>query len=133
MRVPQVSAMKVSYFKDTDTALLEFSDRPIQETQAVNENIYLDLDADGNLVSITLEHATHTTTLPEVVVQQFDHEAASAGEWRGALKDSEQIHATLADSVDLSDFCERTCQIAATTSNTVQTDSVALLREDRER
>ena len=56
-----------------------------------------------------------------------------AGEWRGALKDSEQIHATLADSVDLSDFCERTCQIAATTSNTVQTDSVALLREDRER
>lgn len=63
--------MKVKYFKDTDTALLEFSDRPIQETQAVNENIYLDLDADGNLVSIMIEHATHTTTLPEVVVQQF--------------------------------------------------------------
>jgi len=50
--------MKVKCFKDTDTALLEFSDRPIQETQAVNENIYLDLDANGNLVSITIEHTT---------------------------------------------------------------------------
>ncbi len=68
--------MRVKYFKDTDTALLEFSDRPIQETQAVNENSYLDLDADGNLVSITIEHATHTTPLPEVVVQQFDHQVA---------------------------------------------------------
>ncbi len=68
--------MKVDYCKDTDTALLEFSDCPIRETQAVNENISLDLDADGNLVSITIEHATHTTTLPEVVVQQFDHQVA---------------------------------------------------------
>ena len=58
--------MRVKYFKDTDTALLEFSDRPIQETQTVNENIYLDLDADGNLVSITIEHATHTTPLPRL-------------------------------------------------------------------
>ena len=64
--------MKVKYFKDTDTALLEFFDSPILETQAVNENISLDLDADGSLVSITIEHATHTTTLPEVVVQKFD-------------------------------------------------------------
>ena len=64
--------MKVKYFKDTDTALLEFFDSPILETQAVNENISLDLDADGSLVSITIEHATHTTTLPEVVVQKFN-------------------------------------------------------------
>ena len=77
MRVPPLSAMKVKYFKETDTALLEFSDRPVQETKEVNENVYLDLDTDGNLVSMTIEHATHTTTLPEVVVQQLDHEVAS--------------------------------------------------------
>ncbi len=73
MRVLRVSTMKVKYFKDTDTALLEFSDRPIQEMQAVNENICLDLEADGNLVSITIEHAT---TLSEVAVQQFDRQVA---------------------------------------------------------
>ena len=68
--------MQVKYFKDTDTALLEFSDRPIEETQAVNENVSLGLDAAGNLVSLTIEHAAHTMTLPEVVVQQFGHQVA---------------------------------------------------------
>ncbi len=68
--------MNVKYFKDTDTALLEFSDRPIQETREINENIYIDLDINGNLVSMTIEHAKHNTTLPDVVVQQFGHDTA---------------------------------------------------------
>ena len=55
------------------------------------------------------------------------------GEWLGAMKDPDHIHGTLADRGDLSDFRERTRRIAATTSNPVQTDSVILLREDRER
>lgn len=56
-----------------------------------------------------------------------------AGEWLGVTQDSGQIHPALADPVDLSDFRERTRNIAAMTSNAKQTDSVALLREDRER
>ena len=35
--------MRIKYFTDTDTALIEFADRPIQETTEINENIYLDL------------------------------------------------------------------------------------------
>ena len=69
--------MKVKYFKDTDTALLEFSDRPVEETKEVSENIYLDLGANGNLVNMIIDHAKHNTTLPEVIVQQFDHNIAS--------------------------------------------------------
>ena len=49
--------MKFKYFEDTDTALLEFSERPVFETKEINENIYLDLDADGNLIGMTIEHA----------------------------------------------------------------------------
>jgi len=64
--------MNVKYFKDTDTALLEFSSDEITETREINENIYIDLDAAGNLVSMTIEHAKQQTTLPDVVVQQFD-------------------------------------------------------------
>ena len=64
--------MKVKYFKDTDTALLEFSDNPIFETREINENIYLDLDRKGNLVAMTIEHAKQNTRLPEVLVQEFD-------------------------------------------------------------
>ena len=68
--------MKVKYFKDTDTALLEFSDNKITETKEINENIYIDLDSEGDLVSITIEHAKTRASLPDVVVEQFDKGAA---------------------------------------------------------
>ena len=64
--------MNVKYFKDTDTALLEFSDNPVLETREITNNVYIDVDAQGNLVSMTIEHAKQRTTLPEVVVEQFD-------------------------------------------------------------
>ncbi len=68
--------MKVKYFRDTDTALLELVDAPIAQTREVNEDVYLDLDADGNVVSITIEHARRNSRIPEVVVQQFDKRIA---------------------------------------------------------
>ncbi|MCY3867990.1 MAG: DUF2283 domain-containing protein [Gemmatimonadetes bacterium] len=49
--------MKVRYFSDTDTALVEFVDKKFFETREINENIYVDLDEEGNLVSMTIEHA----------------------------------------------------------------------------
>ena len=36
--------MKVRYFSDTDTALVEFVNKKIFETREINENIYVDLD-----------------------------------------------------------------------------------------
>ena len=50
--------MKIRYFSDTDTALIELSDRPVAETTEFGENVYLDFDAEGRLVSVTVEHAT---------------------------------------------------------------------------
>jgi len=49
--------MKIKYFEDTDTALLEFSDNDITETKEISENIYIDIDREGNLVNMTIEHA----------------------------------------------------------------------------
>ena len=62
--------MKVRYFKDTDTAVVELVDAAIEETRELNENVYLDLDADGNLVSLTIEHARERANLPEMVFSQ---------------------------------------------------------------
>ncbi len=56
--------MKVKYFSDTDTALVEFSGRAVVETKEINENIYIDLDRSGNLVSMTIEHARQQADLP---------------------------------------------------------------------
>lgn len=64
--------MNVMYFKDTDTALLEFSDRPVDETREITQDVYVDLDKDGHVVSITIEHAAKLTSLPHVTVQEID-------------------------------------------------------------
>jgi uncharacterized protein YuzE len=50
--------MKVRYFADTDTLLIEFRDFPVAETRDLDENTILDLDAKGNICSITVEHAS---------------------------------------------------------------------------
>ncbi|HMS04112.1 MAG TPA: DUF2283 domain-containing protein [Gemmatimonadaceae bacterium] len=68
--------MMIKYFRDTDTALLEFSDAPVEETRELSAHVYADLDADGNLVSLTIEHAAHVARLPEVTIQEFGADAA---------------------------------------------------------
>jgi uncharacterized protein YuzE len=50
--------MKVRYFEDTDTALVEIGSTPACETKELTPDLYVDLDADGRVVSITIEHAS---------------------------------------------------------------------------
>lgn len=68
--------MNIKYFRGTDTALLEFSDRPVDETREISHNIYVDLDRDGNLVSMTIEHAQQAASLPYVVIEEFEQGVA---------------------------------------------------------
>jgi len=63
--------MKIKYFNDTDTALFEFTDNQVEETREVSENIYIDLDSNGNLVSMTIENAKETAHLPDIAYQQI--------------------------------------------------------------
>ena len=55
--------MKVKYFSDTDTAHIEFTDKEVDETRGICENIYIDLDSGGKLVSMTTEHAKANSDL----------------------------------------------------------------------
>ena len=57
--------MRVKYFADTDTALVEFTDNAVNVTKEISENIYVDLDGKGNLVSMTIEHARTNARLQE--------------------------------------------------------------------
>ncbi|MEI8294505.1 MAG: DUF2283 domain-containing protein [bacterium] len=50
--------MKIKYFEDTDTALLELGGGAPTETKDLSEDITLDLDESGHVVSITMEHAS---------------------------------------------------------------------------
>jgi len=64
--------MRVKYFSDTDTALVEFTDNEVAETREISENIYVDLDSRGNLVSMTIEHARENARLQEFSYQEVE-------------------------------------------------------------
>jgi len=63
--------MRVKYFSDTDTAHLEFLDNDVYETREISENIYVDLDQNGNLVNMTIEHAKANAKLREFSYQEM--------------------------------------------------------------
>lgn len=64
--------MRIRYFADTDTALIDFSDAPVVETKEITENLYIDLDEKGNLVSMTVEHAKKQTNISELTFLQME-------------------------------------------------------------
>jgi uncharacterized protein YuzE len=49
--------MKVRYFEDTDTLYIELSDREPAQTEELNDNVLLELDKDGKVIGLTIEHA----------------------------------------------------------------------------
>lgn len=49
--------MKVEYFEDTDTLQITFTDHVVAETYDLDENTLLETDAEGRLVTMTIEHA----------------------------------------------------------------------------
>ena len=61
--------MRVKYFPDTDTLLIDFSSKPVVETRDVNENVLVELDEDGRVVSMTIEHAKQQTDVGEFSYQ----------------------------------------------------------------
>jgi uncharacterized protein YuzE len=68
--------MKIKYFDDTDTALVEFSASEVVETREISENVYVDLDREGNLVSMTIEHAGEKANIRDFAFQHMAKESA---------------------------------------------------------
>jgi uncharacterized protein YuzE len=62
--------MQIKYFPDTDTLLVMFNDRQIAETRDIDENVNIDLDENGDLVSLTIEHAKQRTDVTNFSFQQ---------------------------------------------------------------
>ena len=62
--------MKIRYFEDTDTMLIEFRDAPVAVTRDLDENTIIDFDAQGNVCSITVEHASKRADAPKFSYEQ---------------------------------------------------------------
>jgi uncharacterized protein YuzE len=62
--------MKVRYFTDTDTLLMQLRDAPVFETRDLDENTILDLDRHGKICAITIEHASQQAGAPEFTYEE---------------------------------------------------------------
>jgi uncharacterized protein YuzE len=64
--------MKIRYFTDTDTLHIEFRDQPVAETRDLDENTLLDVDAQGIICAITVEHASKRAGIPEFSYEEVN-------------------------------------------------------------
>jgi uncharacterized protein YuzE len=69
LREAKDETMQAKYFSDTDTLLLQFNDRQIVETYDLNEDVLVEVDKDGGVVSMTIEHAKQQTNVNEFSYQ----------------------------------------------------------------
>lgn len=64
-------AMKIIYFEDTDTLLIEMNNNRINETYDVAPDMIADVDSSGCLVALTVEHAGNHTDTSGCVYQRI--------------------------------------------------------------
>jgi uncharacterized protein YuzE len=62
--------MKLKYFQDTDTLYIEFRSAEVVETRDLDENTLLDLDREGKVCGITIEHASAHADFPRFSYEQ---------------------------------------------------------------
>ena len=63
--------MKIQHFQDTDTLYIELRATDIVETRDFDENTLLDLDCDGNICAIAIEHASERAGIPGFSYEQI--------------------------------------------------------------
>jgi len=63
--------MKIKYFQDTDTLYIELRPAEVAETKDLDENTLLDLDSQGNICAITIEHASDRADAPKFSYEQI--------------------------------------------------------------
>jgi len=62
--------MNIRYFTETDTLPIEFRDAAVAETRDLDEDTLIDLDQDGNICAIAVEHASERAGIPGFSYEQ---------------------------------------------------------------
>ena len=63
--------MRLNYYPDTDSLYINLSDQPSVESQEISEGILLDYDAEGRLVGIDIDNASHKVDMEKLILSQL--------------------------------------------------------------
>ena len=64
--------MKIRYFGDTDTLYIELRDAAVAQTRDLDENTLINMDVEGRMVAITIEHAKDRAELSNLVYERVE-------------------------------------------------------------
>lgn len=64
--------MKIRHFEDTDTLYIELREAAIVETRDLDENTLIDMDDQGRMVAMTIEHAKDRAELASFVFERVE-------------------------------------------------------------
>lgn len=64
--------MKATYFADTDTLVLQFTEKLVEDYVDVGVGDLMELDANGELVKLTIEHAEGRKILPGIEFKKLE-------------------------------------------------------------
>ena len=63
--------MKLNYYPETDSLYINLSEQPSVESREISEGILLDYDADGKLVGIDIDNASHKVEMEKLILSKI--------------------------------------------------------------
>ena len=70
--------MKLNYYPETDSLYIALSPNPSADSNEVAEGVVLDFDADGRLVGIDIDNASHKLDLHKLKTERIPVPANAA-------------------------------------------------------
>ena len=63
--------MKLNYYPETDSLYIDLSELPSVESREISEGVILDYDADGRLVGIDIDNASHKVEMQKLTLSKL--------------------------------------------------------------
>ncbi len=63
--------MKLHYDRETDSLYIDLNERPSADSREIQEDIVIDLDTNGRIVGIDIQHASEVLDLGTLEAQHF--------------------------------------------------------------
>lgn len=70
--------MKLNYYPETDSLYIDLSEMPSVESREISEGVILDYDADGKLVGIDIDNASHKVEMEKLILSKLPAEVEMA-------------------------------------------------------
>lgn len=66
--------MKLNYYPETDSLYIDLSEQPSVESKEISEGVLLDYDANGRLVGIDIDNASHKVEMEKLILSKLPAE-----------------------------------------------------------